>query len=134
MLRPSVSASAVRLSDSLRHHYCGCCSLAEHQLPRSPQRRDERSVNVVNVSRCSTRSVYTCGGNFLFLLFIITRQIVITFRADLHGPQRMIPNDFSDPLTFGPAPPSGQNIVVTTTTALTKHCWINLLGGFLGPC
>ncbi len=33
--------------------------------------------------------------------------------TDVHGVQRMDPNDFSDPLTFHLVPPAGQNLHIS---------------------
>lgn len=95
--------------------------------PSSPQCRAwtlcKRFVTGVNVlSRCSK----------LFCSFSrpISQQADIkTFRADMLGPQGIIPNEFSHSLTFGPAPQLRPNIMLSSTTAFTKHDRINLQGG-----
>lgn len=48
--------------------------------------------------------------------------------TDIHGPQRMCPNDFGDPLTLPLALPAGQSIY------LSSEVCQNLLDGLAQKC
>ncbi len=47
--------------------------------------------------------------------------IAVRFGADIHGSQRMNPNDFGDHLTFPPAPPMGQSFHLRTRFYINNY-------------
>lgn len=52
----------------------------------------------------------------------------MTFYRKIRGPQRMNPNDLSDPLTFPVVPPGGQSFHLTSETS--KHLFQELASNF----
>lgn len=50
--------------------------------------------------------------------------IALKFGADIHGAQRMNPNDSDDPLTLQIAPPAGQTFHLSSEISQKSNGWI----------
>lgn len=68
-------------------------------------------INVVDVKSGGLyHDLLHCYYPYPRLKYLTTIEWIMKFCTDIHGPQRVKPTDFGDPLTIPLAPPAGQNV------------------------